>query len=293
MKIIKTVFLLFILFSFSVEVFAVSFRVKVPAELIALEDSMNKFTNAIQKGKTDEERYFANDQFKNFLEAALGFQESFDYPFDSLKTIAKLVSPDKQIRIYNWLLPKLDGTFEYFGYLQKKVGRKKYKIYPLIDKSEDLKTAEYKILSNYQWYGALYYKIIQPKKRVKQYTLLAWDGNDKLSNKKLIDVLMFDTKEEPKFGATIFKTDKKNQSRILFEFNKDVSMSMRYYEKTKTIIYDHLEPSYPQLEGQYQFYGPDFTYDSFKFDKGTWIMVKDVQPLNTKSSKDKVYNAPK
>ena len=264
-------------------------------EMSVLEDSMKSYATFIQLGKTDEEKNEANDKFKLFLEKALNSSESFTYPFDSLKSIAKLTSPDKQIRIYNWVIPYVDGSFAYCGYIQKKVGRKKFIIYPLIDKSEEnSRGIDMKVLSNYQWYGSLYYKIIQPKKRInKTYVLLGWDGNDRTSNKKLIDVFYFDEKKEPKFGLPVFKLDKKAVNRIIFEYNEGASMSLRYEEDKNTIIYDHLEPSHPQLVGQYQFYGPDFSYDSLKYKKGFWNLIKDVTPLNSPTGKEKNYNAPK
>ena len=42
---------------------------------------------------------------------------SFDYPFENLNNMSILTSPDK-FRIYNWVVPKEDGSFEYFAYLQ-------------------------------------------------------------------------------------------------------------------------------------------------------------------------------
>ena len=289
-----------IIFLIVFSVFSLSIKANINIEnplpkISVLEDSMKSYANIIQIGKTDEERILANDKFKTFLEKALNNSESFTYPFDSLKSIAKLTSPDKQIRIYNWVLPRLDGTYSYCGYIQKKTGRKKFIIYPLVDKSEEnTRGVDMKILSNYQWYGALYYKIIQPKKRLnKTYVLLGWDGNDRMSNKKLIDVFYFDNKKEPKFGLPIFNMDKKTVNRIIFEFNKSASMSLRYEEDNNSIIYDHLEPSHPQLVGQYQFYGPDFSYDSLKFKKGSWNLVKDITPYNAPTGKEKNYNAPK
>ena len=46
------------------------------------------------------------------------------------------------------------------------------------------------------------------------------------------------------------------------------------------------------FEGQYQFYGPDLSYDGFEFKNGKWLYIKDVDARNSKSEKDKTYTNP-
>ena len=50
---------------------------------------------------------------------------SFNYPFENLDNMSILTSPDYKFRIYNWVVPKEDGSFEYFAYLQFYKKRKK------------------------------------------------------------------------------------------------------------------------------------------------------------------------
>ena len=45
-------------------------------------------------------------------------------------------------------------------------------------------------------------------------------------------------------------------------------MMLRYDDKLKMIVFDHLSPSKPSYEGKYQYYGPDFSYDGLIFEKG-------------------------
>ena len=134
--------------------------------LVTYEDSLKKLAPKILNSKEDREKFNANERFIKTLERALSIDNSFDYPFDSLSTIARLVSPDKTFRIFNWNLPKSDGTYEYYGFIQvynKK--SKKYKLYRLMDKSSEIKSPENQILSDENWYGAHYYKIIYNKRK--------------------------------------------------------------------------------------------------------------------------------
>jgi len=45
--------------------------------------------------------------------------------------------------------------------------------------------------------------------------------------------------------------------------------------KMNMIIFDHLSPSKPSYTGNYQFYGPDFSYDGLEvlMDIGTWLRI--------------------
>lgn len=269
-------------------------------------DTLKIICKKLYNSKTDSDKQKYNHQLLNTFDLVLNKANSFDYPFDSLNDVAKLIPPDKTFRIINWNVPYNDGTQEYFGFIQykhvliKKKGLfKKEKtetiaLFPLIDKSAETKNPENSITDNKKWYGMLYYKIITKKTKNKTYyTLLAWDGNDKLSMKKIIDVLTFDDNGTPHFGADIFNMPKKNPKRIIFECAATCSMSLKYSYKKDSIIFDHLAPEQPQLEGQYQYYCSDMSYDGFGFKHGKWNYGTDVNATNEKDPTDKLYNDPR
>jgi hypothetical protein len=140
----------------------------------------------------------------------------------------------------------------------------------------------------------LYYKIIPVKvKRKKYYTLLGGDKNDKLTSKRIIDVLYFIPDGSPRFGADLFKLEKRSPKRVIFEYSAQAIMSVKYNEETKQIVFDHLSPAQPNFEGQYQYYGPDFSFDALEFNKGKWVYIPDVDARNGKSNKDNQYKDPK
>jgi hypothetical protein len=172
----------------------------------------------------------------------------------------------------------------------------KYILFPLKDSRDKIKKPEDQLLDNLNWYGAQYYKIIYNKYgRKKYYTLLGWDSNDNITQKKIIDVLTFNSKDKPIFGADIFKYDKKRYKRVIFEYSKTVSMSLKYdkqnmlnnKKKKMMIVFDRLSPLDPNLEGQHQFYYPETNiFDAFIFKSGKWNYVKDVDARNPKETKE-------
>lgn len=261
-----------------------------------LETEMNELGFMILNSKSEQEKYNANQEFTAKLEAALSEPESFNYTFDSLKTIARLTAPDNSFKIFNWHIPKEDGTYEYFGYIQTNPSLKKKKsikpYYKLKD-SINLIASENKVFPYTEWPGAHYYNIIQVNnKKDKHYILLGWDGNSPYSTVKVVDALHFGPNGEPKFGAPIFRMEKKLQKRVVFEYAKDATMSLKYQEQEKQIVFDHLAPNNERLKGQYQYYGPDFSFDALTYKKGTWIFQPDINAKNIKSKKDKNWNKP-
>ncbi|MBI3503072.1 MAG: hypothetical protein HY063_14900 [Bacteroidetes bacterium] len=242
-----------------------------------------------------------NDNSKKFsagLKLALEKDVKAEFTFDSLRNArVMLESPDKQVRIFTWDVLAEDGTHTFYGFIHSYNRKsKKFEVYELKDKSEEMrgKEIENATLDNTKWYGAYYFQLAEFKyKKKKQYVLLGWDGNNLMSNKKLIDVLSFDSKGFPKFGDAIFSKDNgKIVKRIIFEYKAGIYMSLRYEEEKNAIVFDHLSPSDPNLEGQYEFYGPDFTYDMLQFQDGKFIFVKNVEARNPKDRTDKYFHIP-
>ncbi len=277
-------------------------------QLRALEDSLRKTGPLLFKG-TDQVRGAANQKFIGFLKKALAIEGAFDYPFaglDSAKVIANLKAPDNSFRIFNWNLPKTDGTHLYYGFLladesktipvkKKGMARKpSYKLYELTDKSNDIKGPEMAVLSADKWYGALYYKIILTNdKDKKYYTLLGWDGNNAQTWKKLIDVVTFARDGQPVFGEkSLFDRGRHSSRRVIFEFRAELVMTLRYEDDKKRIVFDHLAPEVASATGMYQFYSQTFSYDSFDWKKGKWQMKEDIDARNEKDKKDGNYVDP-
>lgn len=289
----KKIFFCFLLYIFPGICFSQN-NAKSGNTLDLFEDSLIHLQNRIFKLKDDSAKLLLNKVFFTTLKDALNTDKSFDYAFDSLTFMAKLESPDKRFRIFNWNMAISDGTFAYFGIIQShNTKTKKYEVFPLVNKSREIKNQKNATTDNNKWLGMLYYQIIEKNYRKKTYyTLLAWDGNDKITSKKIIDVLYFGSNGVPKFGDPIFEMGKFNQKRVIFEYASSVVMSLKYNEQNDMIVFDHLIPKESSLEGQYQFYGPDLSYDGFEFKKGKWIYIKDVDARNRQNKSEKLYTKP-
>lgn len=255
-----------------------------------IEDSLKALGNKVLLGENDSVKLANNKIFLDVWQRALRLKGSWNFPFDSVITVARLKSKDNFMRIINWHIPFSNGTFMYYGIIQCNYpdGTREF---VLNDMSEGLRNAETKTMNASKWYGAHYYKIVEPKekKKTKSYTLLGWDGNNPYSTKKIIEILSFNENGDPVFGATVFKGLKKMQSRFILEYNKDAFVSLKYDEKAKIIFFDRLVPRDPALEGQYEYYIPDFTHDAFKFSGGNWKFIENLD-LRAKTDKKTVKN---
>ena len=250
------------------------------------EYKMVMLTDSMTRGSTKASRASALAVFNPLMMDLLIHPETFSYPFDSIKSLSKLTSPDGNIRIYSWAFRSIeDGTYKYFGILQSKNSKAKEFIRTgLLEIKYGNEEVINKELQPDEWYGAIYYQIIQKKVKKKMfYYLLGWHGNDRFTTKKVIDVLHFDPWNKPVFGAPTFLTDKKsNQFRVIFEYTAEAVMSLRYEKGKKMIVFDHLSPSSPSAKGQYRYYGPDFTYDGYRFKKGIWKYQRNLEMRNSR-----------
>ncbi len=214
------------------------------------------------------------DEFYTMLEEEEG---SFTHPFSKLENIGKIYSADKRIRIYTWNIPYAMDKNLYYGIVQYYSNvHEKYIAVKLNDSltySQNSRPVD--------WPGALYYEIIVTRHTgQKYYTLLGFDLHNVLSNKKRIDVLSINEFDELYVCQKLFQYDGKLLDNLEFEYNEKVVMSLRYNHETKMIVFDHLSPGKPSLEHQYEFYGPDFTYDGLKFERGMWVLYKDIDITN-------------
>lgn len=262
-------------------------------ELYTLEDSLKDLSYKIVNAQDEIIRQNATFTFIRTLVAALKIPNSYFFPFDSVKSISILRSDDNRFRIFTWHLRSDDGTYRYYGAIQVN-NKEKLELYPLFDYSNQINNPEDTLLTKDTWYGAHYYDIITvtQDKKIKKYILLGWKGNSLKTTKKVIDVLSFTKEGNPEFGADFFVLKNKKPKRIIFEYNAQTSMMLRYLDHKKWIVYDHLAPPNNANIGQYEVYGPDLSYDGLKYKKGKWILMEKLDLRNEKSGMDKLYNDP-
>ena len=259
-----------------------------------LEDSLKRLSYKIINSEDEVVRRNSNNLFIKTLVGTLKLPNSFDYPFDSVTSVSILTSADKVFKIFTWHLSSDDGTYRYYGAIQKN-NKEKLELYPLFDNSKYIPKPEDTILNKDSWYGAHYYTIAETQKspKNKQYILLGWKGDDIKINQKVIDVLSFNKEGKPVFGAPIFDFKDSVTTRVIFKYSRSVSMMLRYLPSKKWIVYDHLaSPNATQL-GMYEHYGPDLSYDGLKLKRKKWFLMENIDLRNEKSELDKLFIDPR
>ncbi len=261
---------------------ALTARSQSPAPA-AMEDSLYRMFTQFRRLGSPEEKRELNDRVIAFMQRNLEGPETFHYRFDSLRRhVGILESGDNRFRIFTWNVPMSAYEHEYHGILQvRNGGNSPCRVITLHNRLEEIPDLLHAETDSETWPGALYYDIRREKygKEII-YTLMGFHFNDRWSDKKIIEVLHFDPDNKPLFGKPVFKTPDGIQHRVVFEFSGDVTMSLRYNPDLKMIVYDHLSPIEPELRAYPRFYAPDFSYDGYKFRRGTWEYRADLDVRN-------------
>jgi hypothetical protein len=271
------------------------------AILRSQQDSLQVLSALILRGRDEATRQQANDRFIPKLVQALKTPYSFDFRFDSLTTISIQYPADSTFRIFTWGLEQETSFYHHYGAIQMRTAGGELKLFPLFDDSDYMNNTD-TIASNKNWYGCLYYKILQRRYFNKEYyTLFGWDPNNIRSQKKLLDMLSFKD-GQPMFGGPFFSfvedtVPKKTRNRFILEFKKDATISLSYNPEMDMIVYDHLisESNQPNKPSTFV---PDLDYEGFKWKAGKWVHVEKVfhdalpqgkvpveQPINQRQKK--------
>ncbi|NJM14623.1 MAG: hypothetical protein HC896_03900 [Bacteroidales bacterium] len=250
---------------------------------VNLNKQVEKLNNLYASSKTVSDQGLKETYYDSvfFIFAnALETKASFAFGFDSLKYMGHLTSQDNFLRVHSWNMPKSDGTHKYYCIVQ--VNQKKnYRIYSFTSTLGRQENIERKKVPYNQWYGALYYDIIKTKHQGQEfYTLLGLDLNDLYSNKKYIDIITVPDDYEPHFGEPVFNDGATVRPRVIFEYSSRAQMTLRYEEKLKMIVFDHLVPIAEQYTGDPRFNVPDNAKNGYKWENGSWVLHKDVDISN-------------
>jgi len=260
-------------------------------DLHSYEDSLTFLGKKFINDDNDLERKNANYAFIKTLVNALKIPNSFLYPFDSVKSVSIVNSPDNRFRIISWPIANEDGSYRFYGTIQINTGGNLV-MYPLNDYSPLIKNPEDSVTDNKKWFGAEYYKIIPIYTPKLYYVLLGWKGNTVKSTKKVIEILSFKD-NKPVLGMPIFDCNGKTRSRIIFEYTRQASMLLRYVPEQNLIVFDHLSPPDPKLKNDHSTYGPDLSYDGYREKNGRWVYVDNLDMRNIPESRDEQYVDPK
>jgi len=251
--------------------------------LVRREAEINVLLTDLRKVQTDMEREMINMDLQSTMKTLLVYPGVMDYPFASWTSMSTISAPDGAFRLFNWNIENEFGMHSHFCYLVKPDNANENTVIELVeDRLTITPTPEHTLTADH-WYGALYYNIVPVKKGNKTlYTIFGYNGNDMSTNRKLLDVFYFKGKSL-RMGYPLFQENAGSSHllrRVFFEYSEKAIISLRVNENLGAIVFDHLVPETPQLEGIYDYYIPDMTYDGYKWENGIWIYVEDIIAYN-------------
>ncbi len=238
------------------------------------------FFEDLQTLETDAEKDSLNEVIQNRLLILWTDAELYKNTFQQLKRMKTLQSDDGKVKICTYNIEKADFKHQFYGAVI--VNENGIKVNLLHDHTDKIRSPERSLLTNKKWYGALYIDLIQTENGNKTYyTLMGYKGHDEFTKTRVLDVLTVQN-GRIRFGSPLFKTDRITLNRMVYKYSAGATMLMRYDKKLKMIVLDNLAPLKPMFRGVYQYYGPDFSYNAFKFSKGVWELKRDIDLRNPK-----------
>lgn len=263
-----------------------------PHTLSQLQDSLSRISEDITNATENTARFEQNARFIKTLVQALRLPGSFDFPFDSLRMISALKSPDGAFKLYTWFVPTNEGGFRYFGTIQMP-SKNGLQLFPLIDDTENFPDSN-AVAEPKTWFGSRYYEIV-PVQNGKEtyYALLGWKGNSSKTTSKVIEILSFKN-GTPVFGKPVFEQAGKlsARNRLIFTYNKMNSMTLRFDKKVNMIVLDHLAPYDPAMEGNFEYYASDSSFDGYAISKGRLKLLENIELNNDPDDQDALYIDP-
>lgn len=266
-------------FLFALVSFCTILSLNAQSKFIESEQLLNAQFESLKTASNDSLKLSISQSIMGDLKKSLKKKGSFTYPFNEIVNLGKVTSADEQLRIFSWNYTLENGEYRYFALLQKKDGRKIRLIE--LHQNPDVEESMVAKLSANQWLGALYYQIVPFKHNKRSlYLLLGWDGNKDRTNKKVIETIGFSKTGDPELGYPLINWRGKRLSRVIFEYSKQVQMKLKYHERANCVVFDHLSPSESRYINQFEYYGPDFSYDALEFENGIWNLVEEFDMRN-------------
>jgi hypothetical protein len=263
-------------------------------QLKTAQDSLIRLSAQTFSAENNTMRFEKNASFVKKLVATLKIPGAYNFGFDSLQNISIVKSPDNAFKIFSWFVPTDDGSYHFFGAIQMHTADGTLKLFPLVDGTETIKVLD-ATTDNKNWYGSRYYEIIPIPGAGKQavYALLGWKGNTKKTSKKVIEILSFEN-GFPVFGKPVIEGEKgaAPKNRVVFEYNKQNSMTLQLDKKSGMIVLDHLAPYNPEMKGNFEYYASDLSFDAYKPVAGKLKLIENVELKNEPNRQDDFYIDP-
>jgi len=220
---------------------------------------------------------------REMIEILMDPEFPFDYEFDLLPNVGAVSSDDNLLHMYSWNVPLKDqnNTSQFYALCFNRAFNVTYVLAQGIPYIPAVKGT----IAETSWYGCIYYKMAQIRVGDNYgYLMLGYAPIDDNRQYKIIDV-MIPNKRGVKFGGNIFVgANGKKTSRVIFEYGRNVQMTLELDKKKKKIFFDHLIEIGRDDNGK-PIYGPDMSVDSYILKKGMWIYKGDVDARNPREKK--------
>lgn len=237
------------------------------------------FTAALVVSDTDADRDKYNQLLLARMELLLGNEALFTHPFNDYEQLSVLLSPDEQLKVVSWNVQGQDFYNRFYGFVAIRV-KDKLRVFRLNDQYRNIKNPETAALNPNRWYGAVYYEVLEHKYRGSVfYTLLGYNAHGPFSKIRVVETIEVN-KGQPRFGVPMIEVDGRLRRRLVYEYSQRANMLLRYDAQQAMIVMDNLAPSEQYLQNDFRYYGPDFTHNALRFEKGKWLYLPDVDLRN-------------
>jgi hypothetical protein len=269
--------------------FSFCFPTKAETDTLAFQPALlrlKQMGDSLLRGKSDQARTDANVAFTALIDSILNTEAGRSLSFKNLESLSSVSSDDGKIKLISWMLMRRieQPFYSFFGYLLHRKDNKTPFVLVKLNATksgskEELETVK---ISTPDWHGCVYYAAIHQRyKKSDHYLLLGWAPQSQAITRKIAEPLRIQD-NKTQLGAPVIRAGGKAKHRLVFDYNAQATMTMRYDERKKMVVMDHLSPSDPRPEakGMYNLYGPDFSYDGLKFEKGHWNFLRDIDVRN-------------
>jgi len=259
-----------------------AFSVATPAQE-SLEVRLGKQFLRIRQNIPAEQKLNIIDSIRKSLDVYAVSDSVFSHHFINLRYLGQITSSDSLLKILSWNVASSDGINKYYCYLIYRPAKNKpHVVHFLSSDYRETPPVEDTVYYPENWYGAVYYDL-RPFvfEGEKCFILLAIDYGNPYITRKIIETLKFTAEGKPVFGIPCITDGEKTVKRIVFEYAATAVMSLKF-EADTLIVFDHLSPFSPEFKNNRQYYGPDFSFDAYCFEKGIWKLKEDIDIRNKK-----------
>lgn len=242
---------------------------------------LEKLFSRLTASREDVDRIRINDSIKFIIDWYSESDTAFTHKFTNLRFLGQITSRDSRLKIITWNLILKDSRSRYYCYFINNTG-KKNQVYRLEGKYSEAPVKSDVTYTEKNWYGALYYDLRPYGKGNDNYwVLLGIDFGNPSITRKIIDVVSFTPEGGIILGRKLFGSGNTAKFREVLEYSSEAVVSLKFVSD-KSIVFDHLVPLSPALKGSREYYGPDYSYDSYNLEKGIWIFESNVDIRNRK-----------